>query len=352
MMQHYSRIAVVGATGAVGNEALAILAAAGVPAARIRALASQKSAGTHLPYAGGTIPVHALDDRSFAGTDLALFCATSDVARQFVPLAVEAGAIVVDNSSAFRHDPAVPLVIPEVNGELVTSSQSRTFANPNCSTIILLVAVAPIARAFGVQRIVVSTYQAVSGAGARALEELTAQAADVLAGKPAAPGVFSEPCAFNVFSHNSAIDPATGLNGEELKIIRESHRILADDRVSISPTCVRVPVLRAHSEAITLTLDRPASEQELRDCLAAAPGVRIVDDRRGNRFPTPLKATHTDDVLVGRIRLDPGTPADVSCRSRGVCLFVCADQLRKGAALNAIQIAEIAAAGRPALARG
>ncbi|MFA6044961.1 MAG: aspartate-semialdehyde dehydrogenase, partial [Phycisphaerales bacterium] len=247
------------------------------------------------------------------------------------------GSLVVDNSSAYRHDPEVPLVVPEVNLAAIRPSH-RLIANPNCSTILLVMAVSPLRRAFGVSRIDVCTYQAVSGAGAGGIHELRDGAHAALHGRDHTPRVFKEPCAFNVFSHNSHVDPHTGLNGEETKIIRETQRIFDDDTLEVCPTCVRVPVFRAHAEAVTLTLRRDISEVDLRAALQHAPGVRIIDDREGNSFPTSLKASGGDDVLVGRLRLDPGaSPGD---RSRRACLFLAGDQLRKGAALNAIQIAD------------
>lgn len=327
-------VVVVGATGAVGQEALAILAARGVPAHRVRALASARSAGASIKYGDAALRVEELTGHAFKHAQVALFCATSGVAKQWAKQAVEAGCTVIDNSSAFRADPTVPLVVPEVNGDWIPPS-CRLIANPNCSTIIMLTALEPLRRLFGVERISVATYQAVSGAGASAMQELLDQARDVLDGRVATPRVFDEPCAFNVFSHNASVDVASGLNGEEAKMISESRRIWDDPGLLVSPTCVRVSVLRAHTQAITVTLQRPATESAIRQALARAPGVAVIDDRAHNRFPTPLKASGGDDVLVGRLRMDP---ADNSGRSW--CVLVSADQLRKGAALNAIQIAE------------
>jgi aspartate-semialdehyde dehydrogenase len=328
-------IAIVGATGAVGREALAILAARQHPADKILALASPRSAGWTLAYNTTHVRVRELTQTSFAGVDVALFCATSSVAKQFAPLALQAGASVVDNSSAFRADDHVPLVVPEINGSLI--AQARLIANPNCSTIIMLLALEPLRKRFGVQRIIVSTYQAVSGAGASAMEELREQASAVLAGRKPEPKVFAQPCAFNVFSHNSAVDQITGLNGEEAKMISESRKILDDPTLSVSPTCVRVPVFRAHTQAITVTLRTPASLKQVQDAYLLAPGVRVIDDRAHNRFPTPLEATGQDDVLVGRFREDPGEDREAATT---FSLLVSGDQLRKGAALNALQIAD------------
>ncbi|MGH7244016.1 MAG: aspartate-semialdehyde dehydrogenase [Phycisphaerales bacterium] len=335
-------IVVVGATGAVGREALAILESRGHRADRIRAVASARSAGSTIPYRGSAIAVSEAGAASFAGSKVALFCATSDIARSLAPLARAAGCAVVDNSSAFRADPSVPLVVPEVNGSEVAKAASPALvANPNCSTILLLVALEPIRKRFGIERIVVSTYQAVSGAGAAAITELQSQAADMLAGRAPQTKVFAEPCAFNVFSHNSAMDEASGLNGEEKKMISETRRIWNDEAVEVSPTCVRVPVVRAHSESATITLATAASEAEVRESFAGALGVELIDDRKANKFPTPLRASGTDTVFVGRLRADPGSKRDAQGRTRNHCLFLSGDQLRKGAALNAIQIADL-----------
>ncbi|MBX3361324.1 MAG: aspartate-semialdehyde dehydrogenase [Phycisphaeraceae bacterium] len=336
-------VAVVGATGAVGREALTILHQRGVPAERVIALASERSAGASVEYGSAGLTVVALDERSAERTfhlaDVAIFCADADTARRFVPIAVERGSLVVDNSSAFRMDPTVPLVVPEVNGAQLDAG-AEIVANPNCSTILLLVAIEPLRRRFGVKSLVVSTYQAVSGAGLAAIEELRTQARESLAGRETTPVAFREPCAFNVFSHDSAIDPATGLNTEEKKLIEETRKIWGDSRVSITPTCIRVPVERAHSESVVIELREPAHEDEIRLALASAAGVSIIDDRAANAFPTPLKASGIDDVLVGRIRPDPGAGFDGRGRCTRWCLWLSGDQIRKGAALNAIQIAE------------
>ncbi|MFM9958597.1 MAG: aspartate-semialdehyde dehydrogenase [Phycisphaerales bacterium] len=341
-------IAVVGATGAVGREFLDVLEQRRFPHARIRLLASARSAGTSLPYRGGTLPVEELTERSFDGVKLALFSAGGSISKHYGPVAVRAGAVVVDNSSAFRMTDGVPLVVPEVNPSDADAHKGYVtpgiIANPNCSTIIMLVAVNPIRAAFGVDRIVVNTYQAASGAGAAAMDELRSQTADVLAGRDAKPVIFKEPYAFNLFSHNSSMDAASGRNQEEQKMIDESRKIWRDATVKITATCIRVPVLRAHAESINLTLKQPATEKQVRDLLASAPGVTVLDDRAGNVFPTPLKASGKDDVLVGRIRGDESQPSagtGPDTKFQGFNLFVCGDQLRKGAALNAVQIAEL-----------
>lgn len=335
-------IVVVGATGAVGREALAILESRGHPAEKIRVAASSRSAGSTIPYLGSRLTVIEAGPACFDGAKLALFCATSDIARTLAPAARSAGCAVVDNSSAFRADPSSPLIVPEVNAEALKGAQTPALvANPNCSTILLLVALEPLRRKFGISRVVVSTYQAVSGAGAAAITELERQAGEILGGKAPTTKVFTEPCAFNVFSHNSAMDEASGLNGEEKKMISETRRIWNDSKVEICPMCVRVPVVRAHSESVTVTLKTPASEAEVRAAFEGAKGVSIVDDRKANKFPTPLAASGKDDVFVGRLRVDPSAEKDAAGRTRNHCLFLAGDQLRKGAALNAVQIGDL-----------
>lgn len=338
-------IALVGATGAVGQECLSILEERGFPHGEIRLLASARSAGKTLSYRGKQVKVEELGPRSFEGVTIAFFAAGSDTAKAFAPAAVGAGATVIDKSSAHRADPACPLVIPEVNPGALEAVRGRPgiVAVPNCSTIILMVPLNPLRQAFGVERIVVSTYQAASGAGAAAMEELREQTRDVLEGREARPRVFGEPCAFSVFSHDSAMNAATGFNGEEEKMASETRRIWDDPSVRVHATCVRVGVMRGHSESINVTLKTPATLAQVRGALGAGAGLRLVDDRAGNRFPTPLKASGGDAILVGRIRPDATQDGDVSGETpcRGWSLFVSGDQLRKGAALTAVQIAEL-----------
>lgn len=335
----FATIGVVGATGAVGAEALAILAERGVHRDRARAFGSARSAGSTVRFGDGTLEIEEARPESFGGVDLVLLCASSEVSRALTPRAIEAGARVIDNSSAFRQDPDVPLVVPEINGALLTR-ETRLVANPNCSTIILLLALEPLRRAFGVREIVVSTYQAVSGAGAKAMAELAAQAEAFASEKAIEPQVFREPCLFNVFSHNSPVDSGDGLNDEERKIIAESRRIWDDPGLAISPTCIRVPTMRAHGESIRVTLGRTATEAEVRRAIEGGTGLSVVDDRCSGDFPTPLKASGRDEVLVGRIRPDPGAAIGREGHTDRFLLWVCGDQLRKGAALNAIQIAD------------
>lgn len=328
------RLAIVGATGAVGQEFLAILRQRGLAGAEVKLLASARSAGRKVEGVAGPARVEALTSDSFTGVDLAFFSAGSAVSREFVPVARRAGALVIDNSSAFRLDPDVPLVIPEVNPQALQAEQGL-IANPNCSAIILALVLWPLHCHWRARRVVVSTYQAVSGAGARALAELDEQTRDALEGRPLRPRVFPVPCAFNVFSHDSPVGP-DGYNGEEAKIIAETRKIFGDRELLIAPTCIRVPVRRAHTETLAIEFERPVTPQQARAVLAAAPGVRVVDDPQRQRFPTPLEATGGDEVLVGRLRQDPSVAGD-----RGLQLMCCGDQLRKGAALNAIQIAEL-----------
>ncbi len=327
-------IAVVGATGAVGTEFLRILAEREFPVGELRLFASPRSAGKTLTFDGHDIGVEALSENGFAGADLALFSAGSGTAREWAPVAVRRGAIVVDNSSAFRMNPAVPLVVPEINAAEI-ARHDGILAVPNCAAIIAITPLWPIHRRNRIRRMTLATYQAASGGGAAALAELVAATRAHLAGDLYAPRVLPHPYAFNLFSHNTPIDPATGYNEEETKVIAETRKILADPGIRIGVTCVRVPVQRAHSAAITIECARPIDPGEARALIAAAPGCRIVDDPAANHFPMPNEATGIDDILVGRIRRDLSDPSGHS-----LSLFVAGDQLRKGAALNAVQIAE------------
>ena len=328
------RVAIMGATGAVGAEFLRILEQRSFPLACLKLLASARSAGKKLTFCGEQLPVEELTDKSFKGLDLVLASAGGSISKQFAPAAVAAGAVVVDNTSAFRMVDGVPLVVPEVNPQDIAAHKG-IIANPNCSTIIMNVPVWPLHKAHPIRRIVVSTYQAVSGAGAKAMAELEQQARDWAAGRPVAHGVLPHQALFNVFSHNSKVAP-NGYNEEENKMVNETRKIFHCPDIRITATCVRVPVLRAHSEAINIEFAAPVSEQEVRRVLAKAPGVKVVDDREKNYFPMPLDASDQDDVLVGRIRQDPSLPEGM-----GIDLFVSGDQIRKGAALNAVQIAEM-----------
>lgn len=327
------RIAIVGATGAVGLELEAVLRQRGFPVASCRLFGSQRSAGRTLEWCGAALPVEELSPASFKDVDLAFFSAGASVSREYAPLAVRAGAVVVDNSSAFRMEPRVPLVVPEVNAHDLERHEG-IIANPNCSAIILLLPLAPLHQRWNAQRVVVSTYQAVSGAGARAIAELEEQTRETLAGRNATPRIFREPCAFNVFSHNTPVGE-DGLNGEERKVVEETRKILGAPELRVSPTCMRVPVKRAHTESVTVEFQEPVTPALARELLRNSPGIEVVDDASTGEFPTPLRAAGRDPVLVGRIRSDASIAA-----GRGLAFICAGDQLRKGAALNAVQIAE------------
>ena len=324
----------MGATGAVGMEFLKILQQRDFPLASLKLLASRRSVGKKLRFGGEELVVEELTEGSFAGVELVLASAGGGLSRKFAPIAVKAGAIVVDNSSVFRMEPDVPLVIPEINAEDIKTHKG-IIANPNCSTIIMNVPVWPLHKVNPVRRIVVSTYQAASGAGAKAMAELEESSIAVLAGKAFEPKVLPHQSAFNVFSHNSQIGP-DGYNLEERKMILETRKIFHAPELLISATCIRVPVMRAHSESINIQFSEPMSEEQVRGILAAAGGVKVADDRERNYFPMPIDASGGDEILVGRIRQDVSQPGGV-----GIEMFVSGDQLRKGAALNAVQIAEL-----------
>ena len=326
--------AIMGATGAVGTEFLRLLEDRNFPLKSLKLLASSRSAGRKLKFRGEDLVVEELTDKSFAGVELVLASAGGSLSKKFAPAAVEAGAVVVDNTSAFRMDPDVPLVVPEVNPQDI-AGHNGIIANPNCSTIIMNVPVWPLHKARPIRRIIVSTYQAASGAGAAAMEELKVAARAMLDGRPFEPKVLPHVAAFNVFCHDSEVGP-NGYNLEEMKMLLETRKIFHAPELLVTATCVRVPVLRAHSEAINIEFTEPITEDEVREILAAAPGVRVVDDRQKSYFPMPLDASGQDDILVGRIRGDMSQPGGT-----GIEMFVSGDQIRKGAALNAVQIAEL-----------
>jgi aspartate-semialdehyde dehydrogenase len=325
-------IAIVGATGAVGVELLDVLDRRAFPIGSLRLLASARSAGRKMQFRGQDIAVEELREDSFREIDIAFFSAGGDTSRRFVPVAVSAGAVVVDNSSAFRMDPQVPLVIPEINGADAREHRG-IIANPNCTTAITLMALYPLHRAFGVRRIFASSYQAVSGSGARAIAELKRQIASVAAGEPATPEVYPHQIAFNVLPQVDAF-LENGYTKEEMKMQNEGRRImhLPDFRASV--TCVRVPVYRAHSVAVSAEFERPVSVEEAHEVLAKAPGVELVDEPQRNRYPMPLNAAGKDNCEVGRVRRD-------CALENGLAFWVAGDQLLKGAALNAVQIAEL-----------
>jgi aspartate-semialdehyde dehydrogenase len=327
-------VAVVGATGAVGVELIRCLEQRSFPLASLKLLASARSAGKTLQFRGKALPVEELTERSFEGVDIGLFSAGGSTSKRFGPIAVEAGTVVIDNSSAFRMDPAVPLVVPEINPETIATHRG-IIANPNCSAIISITPLWPIHQVNRIRRLIISTYQAASGAGAAAMEELRESTRAYLEGRKFEPKVLPHPYAFNAFSHNTRIDPETLHNEEETKVIQETRKIFGDPDIAIGITCVRIPVLRAHCVSVTFECERPISPAEVREVLGRAPGVKVVDDIERNYFPMPVDATGRDEILVGRIRRDL---SDASGRS--ISIFSSGDQLLKGAALNAVQIAE------------
>ncbi|MBI3895071.1 MAG: aspartate-semialdehyde dehydrogenase [Acidobacteria bacterium] len=327
-------IAIVGATGAVGVELLQCLERRNFPVGEIRLLASARSRGKRLPFHSESVAVEELNESKFDGIDIAFFSAGGKISREFVPKAVQRGAVVIDNSSAFRMDPTVPLVIPEINPEAIGEHRG-IIANPNCSTIIAITPLWPIHRVNRIRRLIITTYQAASGAGAAAMRELVESTRAYLNNQPYQAKVLPHSYAFNLFSHNSKIDAHSGYNEEEIKIIKETAKIMHDQEIRVTATCVRVPVLRAHSESLLLECEAPITPDEVRSLLREAPGIRIVDRAEENYFPMPLDASGQDEILAGRIRQDLSDPS-----GRSIALFVCGDQLLKGAALNAIQIAE------------
>jgi len=326
-------VAIVGATGAVGQEFLTVLAQRKFPIKNLKLLASARSAGKTVEFMGQTHTIEELTKDSFKDVKIAFFSAGGSISREFAPAAVAAGAVVVDNTSAFRMKDGIPLVVPEVNPQEIFK-HNGLIANPNCSTIIMNVPVWPLHKANRVKRLIVSTYQAVSGAGAWGLYELEAQTKAYAAGQPVKKEKFPHQILNNVFAHNSKVAD-NGYNEEENKMVLETRKIFAEPKIMVTATCVRVPVPRAHSESINIEFERPMTPQQVRDILSKAPGVRIVDDVANNHFPMPLEASGQDDVLVGRIRQDISRED-----GKGIDLFVSGDQVRKGAATNAIQIAE------------
>jgi aspartate-semialdehyde dehydrogenase len=327
-------VGIVGATGAVGGELLLCLEQRRFPLASLRLFASSRSAGRSLRFRNAPIQVETLTEDALDGLDIALFSAGGETSRRFAPAAVARGAVVVDNSSAFRMDSDVPLVVPEVNAEAIAGHRG-IIANPNCVAIVAAVPLWPLHRRTPIKRVIAATYQAASGAGAAAMEELKLSTSAFLAGDVFRPRVLAHPYAFNLFSHDTRVDPVTGANDEETKVVREMRKIMGEPDLRIGVTCIRVPVLRAHSIAMTVEFADVVTPTEVRDVLGAAPGMRLVDDVAGNHFPMPVEASGQDDILVGRIRSDASDPS-----GRSISLFVAGDQLLKGAALNAVQIAE------------
>jgi aspartate-semialdehyde dehydrogenase len=329
-------VAVAGATGAVGNQMIRCLEERNFPVRSIKLLASKRSVGRELRFRGDLMPVEELTDDSFAGVDVALFSAGGDTSLRFAPLAAEAGCVVVDNSSAWRMDPEVPLVVPEVNPHAIAGYKSKgIIANPNCSTIQMVVALNPIHKVFGIKRVVVSTYQAVSGTGKKAVDELFDQTRAMLNFLGYEKKIYPHRIAFNCLPHIDRFQD-NGYTKEEMKMVNETRKILEDDSIGVTATTVRVPVFFGHSEAVNVETREKITADAVRSLLAKAPGVAVVDDPARNRYPLATDAAGQDLTLVGRIRRDESIP-------NGINLWIVADNIRKGAATNAVQIAEILA---------
>ena len=331
MSKSYS-VAILGATGAVGTELMELLGSRNFPLSDLKLLASPRSAGKTLQFKGENLTVETVTEEAFKNIDIVLASAGGSTSKAWAAKATEKGAVVIDNSSAFRMNPEVPLIVPEVNPE-AAAGHKGIIANPNCTTILMSVAIYPLHKIKPIQRIVAATYQSASGAGARAMEEVKIQSQALLDGKEAVTDIFPYPLAFNLFPHNSALNDM-GYCEEEMKMVNETRKIFNSQQIRVTATCVRVPVLRAHSEAINLEFATPFNPDEARQILSQAPGVRLVEDWQANYFPMPIDATGKDEVLVGRIRQDISHPC-------GLDLWLCGDQIRKGAALNAVQIAEL-----------
>lgn len=326
-------VAIAGATGAVGVEMIKVLEAHQFPVDELRLLASPRSAGKTMTFKGQDLSVQVLDEDSFAGVDIALFSAGSGITKRFAGACVKAGAVLIDNSSAFRMDPNVPLVVPEVNPDDAFHHQG-IIANPNCTTIIMLTALMPLHKAWGLSRIHAATYQAASGAGQAAMDELAAGTRAYLDGQPFTPQVLPYPYAFNMFAHNSPWLEEEGYCEEELKMRNESRKMLHEEALRVHATCVRVPVLRTHAEALNVSFQQPCTVAEAYQLLEGAPGVSIIEDRQANRWPMPTDVSGGEAVVVGRIRKDPTLDNTLD-------MWVVGDQLLKGAALNAVQVAEL-----------
>ncbi|AXK71929.1 aspartate-semialdehyde dehydrogenase [Lysobacter sp. TY2-98] len=333
-MKNPVNVAVVGATGAVGEAMLKVLAERDFPIAELHLLASARSAGEKITFKGRNITVQDLATFDPKGVDIALFSAGGDISKEYGPKFAEAGAVVIDNSSAFRYLDDVPLVVSEVNPETAKNRPRGIIANPNCSTMQLMVALAPIQREAGIERINVATYQSVSGTGRRALEELGRQTAALLNFQDPKPEVYPVQIAFNVIPHGGDFLD-NGYTSEEMKLVWETRKILGDDSIQVNPTVVRVPVFYGHSEAVHIETREKITAERARELLSTAPGIELVDERKAGGYPTPVThASGNDPVYVGRIREDISHP-------RGLDLWVTADNIRKGAALNAVQIAEL-----------
>jgi len=327
-------VAIVGATGAVGEAMIEILAERKFPVGQLKVLASARSEGKVVRFSGKSIRVERLDTFDFSGTEIALFSAGGAVSAEHAPRAAAAGCTVIDNTSHFRYDDDIPLVVPEVNpGALAGYRKRGIIANPNCSTIQMVVALKPIHDAVGIERINVATYQSVSGAGSKGVRELASQTADLLNARPIEPKAFTRQIAFNVIPHIDVFMD-NGYTKEEMKMVWETRKILGDSEILVNPTCVRVPVFYGHSEAVHIETKSKLSARDARELLRSAPGVAVVDDRTNGGYPTAVnEAAGRDPVYVGRIREDVSHP-------RGLDLWIVSDNVRKGAALNSVQIAE------------
>lgn len=327
-------VAVVGATGAVGNEMRKTLEQRNFPVKNLKLLASKRSVGKKFTFHGEEIPVEELTEDSFQDIQIALFSAGASVSKQYAPLAAAAGAVVIDNSSAFRQEPDIPLVVPEVNPHAIAQYKNRgIIANPNCSTIQMVVALKPIHDVARIKRVIVATYQAVSGTGQKAIDELETQVRQLFNLKPVTPNIYPHQIAFNCLPHIDVFFE-NGYTKEEMKMYYETKKIMEDDSITVSATCVRVPVFYGHSEAVHMELEKKLTANEVREILSKAPGVVVVDDPPHNLYPLAIEAAGRDEVFVGRIREDLAF-------ENGIALWIVADNIRKGAALNAVQIAEI-----------
>ena len=327
-------VCVVGATGAVGQEMLRVLEQRKFPVREIKLLASERSAGSYLEFAGKRVKVELLEEKSFTGMEIGLFSPGGELSARFAPVAGAAGCVVIDNTASFRMDPDVPLVVPEVNPEDIALYKKRNIiANPNCSTIQMVVVLKPIHDRIRIKRVIVSTYQSTSGAGREAMEELVNQTTAILNQQEIRKGVLPQQIAFNIIPHIDSFLP-NGYTKEEMKMVNETHKIMHDDSIPICATTVRVPVFYGHSEAVNLEFERKVSPAEIREILEKAPGVQVYDEPATSKYPMPILAAGKDETFVGRIREDLSHP-------HGIVLWIVSDNIRKGAALNAVQIAEL-----------
>jgi aspartate-semialdehyde dehydrogenase len=334
-MKKLPSVGIVGATGAVGAELIKCLEKRNFPLSNLRLFASERSTGKKLLFRNQEIIVEKLDTRSFDGLDIALFSGGGNISKEYVPIAKNAGTISIDNSSVFRKVDGIPLVVPEINPQAIDIND-KIIANPNCSTIIAVIPLWPIHQQIGIFRVVVSTYQSASGAGIAGMKELEYSTRAHLNNESFTQQIFPHSYPFNVFSHNSKIDIENGYNEEELKMLNETRKIFSEPKFRISSTCIRVPVMRAHSESLYVECAEPVDLTLIRNILSGSPGVKVIDDRINNKFPMPIEASNQDDILVGRLRMDITDDTN-----RSFWMFISGDQILKGAALNAVQIAEL-----------